>query len=102
MNSQIIQGINENIDKFEDIFDEKDIMDLIKGNYDYEKIKKIIVAKIDFYFNKNYYKIKNEYDQKLENLLENFETLFVKNEMIKQKIIVLRNYLDSLNIQEKK
>ena len=102
MNSQIIQGINENIDKFEDIFDEKDIMDLIKGNYDYEKIKKIIVAKIDFYFNKNYYKIKNEYDQKLENLLENLETLFVKNEMIKQKIIVLRNYLDSLNIQEKK
>ena len=102
MNSQIIQGINENIDKFEDIFDEKDIMDLIKGNYDYEKIKKIIVAKIDFYFNKNYYKIKNEYDQKLENLLENLETLFVKNEMIKQKIIVLRNYLDSLKIQEKK
>ena len=102
MNSQIIQGINENIDKFEDIFDEKDIMDLIKGNYDYEKIKKIIVAKIDFYFNKNYYKIKNDYDQKLENLLENLETLFVKNEMIKQKIIVLRNYLDSLNIQEKK
>lgn len=77
-------------------------MDLIKGNYDYEKIKKIIVAKIDFYFNKNYYKIKNEYDHKLENLLENLETLFVKNEMIKQKIIVLRNYLDSLNIQEKK
>ena len=102
MNSQIIQGINENIDKFEDIFDEKDIMDLIKGNYDYEKIKKIIVAKIDFYFNKNYYKIKNDYEQKLENLLENLETLFVKNEMIKQKIIVLRNYLDSLNIQEKK
>ena len=102
MNSQIVQGINENIDKFEDIFDEKDIMDLIKGNYDYEKIKKIIVAKIDFYFNKNYYKIKNDYDQKLENLLENLETLFVKNEMIKQKIIVLRNYLDSLNIQEKK
>ena len=102
MNSQIIQGINENIDKFEDIFDEKDIVDLIKGNYDYEKIKKIIVAKIDFYFNKNYYKIMNEYDQKLENLLENLETLFVKNEMIKQKIIVLRNYLDSLNIQEKK
>ena len=102
MNSQIIQGINENIDKFEDIFDEKDIIDLIKGNYDYEKIKKIIVAKIDFYFNKNYYKIKNDYDQKLENLLENLETLFVKNEMIKQKIIVLRNYLDSLNIQEKK
>ena len=102
MNSQIIQGINENIDKFEDIFDEKDIKNLIKRNYDYEKIKKIIVAKIDFYFNKNYYKIKNEYDQKLENLLENLETLFVKNEMIKQKIIVLRNYLDSLNIQEKK
>ena len=102
MNSQIVQGINENINKLEDIFDEKDIMDLIKGNYDYEKIKKIIVAKIDFYFNKNYYKIKNEYDQKLENLLENLETLFVKNEMIKQKIIVLRNYLDSLNIQEKK
>ena len=102
MNSQIVQGINENINKLEDIFDEKDIMDLIKGNYDYEKIKKIIVAKIDFYFNKNYYKIMNEYDQKLENLLENLETLFVKNEMIKQKIIVLRNYLDSLNIQEKK
>ena len=102
MNSQIVQGINDNIDKFEDIFDEKDIMDLIKGNYDYEKIKKIIVAKIDFYFNKNYYKIKNEYDQKLENLLENLENLFVKNEMIKQKIIVLRNYLNSLNIQEKK
>ena len=102
MNSQIVQGINENINKLEDIFDEKDIMDLIKGNYDYEKIKKIIVAKIDFYFNKNYYKIKNEYDQKLENLLENLETLFVKNEMIKQKIIVLRNYLDLLNIQEKK
>ena len=102
MNSQIVREINENIDKFEDIFDEKDIMDLIKGNYDYEKIKKIIVAKIDFYFNKNYYKIKNDYEQKLENLLENLETLFVKNEMIKQKIIVLRNYLDSLNIQEKK
>ena len=102
MNSQIVQGINENINKLEDIFDEKDIMDLIKGNYDYEKIKKIIVAKIDFYFNKNYYKIKNDYEQKLENLLENLETLFVKNEMIKQKIIVLRNYLDSLNIQEKK
>ena len=60
------------------------------------------MAKIDFYFNKNYYKIKNEYDQKLENLLENLETLFVKKEMIKQKIIVLRNYLDSLSIQEKK
>ena len=102
MNSQIVQGINENINKLEDIFDEKDIMDLIKGNYDYEKIKKIIVAKIDFHFNKNYYKIKNDYEQKLENLLENLETLFVKNEMIKQKIIVLRNYLDSLNIQEKK
>ena len=102
MNSQIVQGINENINKLEDIFDEKDIMDLIKGNYDYEKIKKIIVAKIDFYFNKNYYKIKNDYEQKLENLLENLETLFVKNEMIKQKIIVLRNYLYLLNIQEKK
>ena len=47
------------------------------------------MAKIDFYFNKNYYKIKNEYDQKLENLLENLETLFVKKEMIKILFIIV-------------
>ena len=99
MNSNITQrdeiisiSSNSNIN-----FGKEDIINLINNNYAYEEIKRIIEKKVDYYisnkFNNEMIKI---YDEKMNDLLELQENLFIKNEMIKQKIFVLENYLYSL------
>ena len=78
-------------------FGKEEIINLINNNYTYEEIKRIIEKKVDYYisnkFNNEMIKI---YDEKMNDLLELQENLFIKNEMIKQKIFVLENYLYSL------
>ena len=99
MNSNITQrdeiisiSSNSNIN-----FGKEEIINLINNNYTYEEIKRIIEKKVDYYisnkFNNEMIKI---YDEKMNDLLELQENLFIKNEMIKQKIFVLENYLYSL------
>ena len=99
MNSNITQR-DEIISTFSNSninFGKEEIINLINNNYTYEEIKRIIEKKVDYYisnkFNNEMIKI---YDEKMNDLLELQENLFIKNEMIKQKIFVLENYLYSL------
>ena len=75
--------------------DEKNIIDIIKDTYDYDEIKKIVEDKVDFYMMKKYEELSSEYEGKINDLLEIQENVFIKKEMIKQKIISLKNYLMS-------
>ncbi len=75
--------------------DEKNIIDIIKDTYDYDEIKTIVEDKVDFYMKKKYEELSSEYDRKINDLLEIQENAFIKKEMIKQKIISLKNYLKS-------
>ena len=74
---------------------EKNIIDIIKDTYDYDEIKKIVEDKVDFYIMKKYEELSSEYEGKINDLLEIQENVFIKKEMIKQKIISLKNYLMS-------
>ena len=74
---------------------EKNIIDIIKDTYDYDEIKKIVEDKVDFYMMKKYEELSSEYEGKINDLLELQENVFIKKEMIKQKIISLKNYLMS-------
>ena len=75
--------------------DEKNIIDIIKDTYDYDEIKTIVEDKVDFYMKKKYDELSSEYDRKINDLLEIQENVFIEKEMIKQKIISLKNYLKS-------
>ena len=44
---------------------------------------------------KKYDELSSEYDRKINDLLEIQENVFIKKEMIKQKIVSLKNYLMS-------
>jgi len=60
-----------------------------------DKIKKIIEKKIDYYNQEKINGIVKIYDKEIEDLLELQENLFIQNEIIKQKILVLKNHLES-------
>ena len=82
-------------------FEKEEIIKLINNEYDLEEIKKIIEAKVDYFmFNKYNNEIKI-YEGKINDLLNFQESLFIKNEMIKEKIKMLLNYLDSLKKDDK-
>ena len=72
---------------------EDNVIDIIEEKYDNEEIKKIIEDKVDFYMNKEYEELFNEYEEKINDLLEYQEKVFIKNEILKQKIYSLNNYL---------
>ena len=102
MNSQIIKSEEKNINtnntnKIDINFGKEELINMINNNYDYEKIKKIIEAKIDSYMLDNFnIGIKQLFDEKINDLLETQEKLSVENEIINQKIFFLENYLNSL------
>ncbi len=100
MNCQIEKNDNEHLfiqgDKIN--FEKKDLIKLMNNNYNVEEVKKIIEAKVDFFMFDNYKnQIGNNYEKKIDDLLNIQENLCVKNEIIKQKINILEKYLDSLN-----
>ena len=72
---------------------EDNVIDIIEEKYDNEEIKKIIEDKVDFYMNREYEELFNEYEEKINDLLEYQEKVFIKNEILKQKIYSLNNYL---------
>ena len=79
MNCKIEKNDNEQLfiqgDKIK--FEKDDLIKLMNDNY------------------KN--QIGNDYEKKIEDLLNIQENLYVKNEIIKQKLNILEKYLDSLN-----
>ena len=75
--------------------DEKNIIDVLKDTYEYDEIKAIVEDKVDFYMMKKFEELSNYYEGKINDLLEVQENVFIKKEMIKQKIISLQNYLKS-------
>ena len=77
------------------IIDGQNIIDIIKGTYDYDEIKNIVEDRVDFYMMKKYEELSSEYEGKINDLLEIQENAFIRKEMIKQKIISLKNYLKS-------
>lgn len=100
MNFQIEKKENEHLFNLGDKinFEKDDLLNLMNNNYDLEEIKKIIEAKVDFFMSENYKnQISNAYDKKIDDLLNIQENLFIKNEIIKQRIFILENYLNSLN-----
>ena len=103
MNCKIEKNDNEQLfiqgDKIK--FEKDDLIKLMNDNYNLEEIKKIIEAKVDYFmFNKYNNEIKI-YEGKINDLLNFQESLFIKNEMIKEKIKMLMNYLDSLKKDDK-
>ena len=77
-------------------FGKKEIINMLNNNYNFEEIKGIIEAKIDFLMLGKNNEIVKIYDEKINELLEIQEKLYVKNEIIKQKILFLDGYLNSL------
>ena len=103
MNSKIEPNEQEQLLNTKDNinFEKEEIIKLINNEYDLEEIKKIIEAKVDYFmFNKYNNEIKF-YEGKINDLLNFQESLFIKNEMIKEKIKMLMNYLDSLKKDDK-
>ena len=102
MNNQIIKSDEKDINtnnnnQIRINFGKEEIINMINNNYDYEEIKKIIEAKIDFFMLDNFNNgIIQLFDEKINDLLETQEKLSVENEIIKQKIFFLENYLNSL------
>ena len=84
------------VDEHEINFGKKEIINMLNNNYNFEEIKGIIEAKIDFLMLGKNNEIVKIYDEKINELLEMQEKLYVKNEIIKQKILFLDNYLNSL------
>ena len=79
--------------------EKEEIINMLNNNYDYEKIKRIVEEKIDFLmFGKNN-EVAKLYDEKINELLEIQEKLYVRNEIIKQKILFMDNYLNSLKTE---
>ena len=79
--------------------EKEEIINMLNNNYDYEKIKRIVGEKIDFLmFGKNN-EVAKLYDEKINELLEIQEKLYVRNEIIKQKISFMDNYLNSLKTE---
>ena len=79
----------------------KEIINLLNNNWDYEEIKRIIEMKVDSFISNKYGNdLAKRFEEKINDLLEIQEKLFVKKEIIKQKIIALENYLNSLNKEE--
>ena len=66
-------------------------------NYDFDEIKKRIEQKIDNYIMKDYNELLNYLEGKMNILLMKQENQFIKNEMIKQQIFYLENYLKKFN-----
>lgn len=66
-------------------------------NYDFDEIKKRIEQKIDNYIMKDYNELLNYLEGKMNILLIKQENQFIKNEMIKQQIYYLENYLKKFN-----
>ena len=100
MNCKIEKNDNEQLfiqgDKIK--FEKDDLIKLMNDSYNLEEIKKIIEAKVDLFMFDNYKnQIGNDYEKKIEDLLNIQENLYVKNEIIKQKLNILEKYLDSLN-----
>ena len=62
-------------------------------NINYDEIKKVIEYKVDLYMMKEYYELFDAYDEKIYNLLLTQEKLFIKNEIMNQKLNYLINYL---------
>ena len=103
MNSKIELNEQEQLFAAKDNINlEKDeIIKLINNDYDLEEIKKIIEAKVDYFMFDKYNKEIKIYEGKINDLLNIQESLFIKNEMIKEKIKMLMNYLDSLKKDDK-
>ena len=70
---------------------DKNINDCKNIDSDFDEIKKLIKQKIDFYIMKDY----NELLNYLEDIDQTRKTIF-KNQMIKQQIYYLENYLKNL------
>ena len=85
----------QNESKANIITDRRNAIDIIKGTYNYDEIKAIVENKVDFYMMKKYEELSNDYERKINDLLEIQENVFIKKEMIKQKIISLKNHLMS-------
>ena len=62
-------------------------------NIKYNELKKAIENKVDLYMMKEYFELFDFYDEKINNLLITQEKLFIKNEILQQKINYLVNYL---------
>ena len=75
--------------------EEENIIDYINKNIDYGELKKIIEQKIDYYLMKEYNELLNSLEEKMEDLLMKQEKIFIKKEMLKQKIFYLEKYLKS-------
>ena len=86
----------ELIDKRQEDPEEKKILNLIESNYDDSELKAMIEEKVDEFMMKDYNELFNQYDQKIYDLLEIQEKLFIKNQMIKNQIHSLDNYVKVL------
>ena len=98
MNKQLVENdeMNLSIDEHKINFGKEEMINILNNNYDCEEIKGIIEAKIDSLMLGKNNEIVKLYEEKINELLEIQEKLYVKNEIIKQKILFLDNYLDSL------
>ena len=89
----IIENIPQKEKEKNEIIDGQTKYDLTKINYDGDDFKKLIEERVDLYLMKEYDEVFKLYEIKLNDLLGVQEKLFIKNEIIKQKIKYLENYL---------
>ena len=95
------------------LFTKKDLLINVKENIkdkningcknidsDFEETKKMIEQKIDFYIMKDYNELLIYLEEKMNLLLIKQENQFIKNQMIKQKIYYLENYIKNLLIKK--
>ena len=75
---------------------DKNINDCKNIDSDFDEIKKLIEQKIDFYIMKDYNELIHYLEEKMNILLIKQEKQFIKNQMIKQQIYYLENYLKNL------
>ena len=88
----LLLNVNENIK-------DKNITEYNHNNHincDFDEIKKRIEQKIEFYMMKEYNELLCFLEKNMNILLIEQENQFIKNEMLKQQIYYLENYLKNL------
>ena len=97
--NSIIENIPQKEKEKNENIDGKTKYDLTKINYNSDDFKKLIEERVDWYLMKEYDELFKLYEFKLNDLLGVQEKIFIKNEIIKQKIKYLENYLKNYCIK---
>ena len=80
-------------EKIIDDVEEKNFIDYLNTHYDSEELKRVIEKKIISFTNEEFTLLSECLEEKINSLLMHQEEIYIKNEMLKLKVLYLEKYL---------